>query len=127
MPARGRPLGLTGVAVLVVEDEMLLALDYRTILEEKGCDVLGPVPTERKALAVLEERRPDVVVLDLNLNGEQPTSLAKAMLDLGIPFAIVTGYEKRHDQGSVFASAPRLEKPVHAEQLCRVLAELVGS
>jgi CheY-like chemotaxis protein len=126
MPARRAPVDLTGLAVLVVEDEMLLALDYRTILEEKGCDVLGPVPTERKALAVLEDRRPDVVVLDLNLNGEQPTSLAKALLDSGIPFAIVTGYEQKHDQGSVFAGAPRLEKPVHPERLCLVLAELIA-
>jgi CheY-like chemotaxis protein len=108
MPARCAPVDLTGVAVLVVEDEVLLALDYRTILEEKGCDVLGPVPNERKALAVLEERRPDVVVLDLNLNGEQPQSLAKALKRSGIPFAIVTGYERKYDQGSVFANPPDL-------------------
>lgn len=127
MPAPRATVDLTGVAVLVVEDEMLLALEYRTILEEKGCDVLGPVPSERKAFAVLEERRPGVAVLDLNLNGEQPTSLARALVQSGIPFAIVSGYERKHHQEPDFANVPRLEKPIHPEQLCLILAELVGS
>jgi hypothetical protein len=53
---------LAGRRVLVVEDELLVALEVEAALEPEGCAVLGPVPTVDRALALL--RGPDAPALD---------------------------------------------------------------
>ena len=115
---------LSGLSVLVVEDENLLALDYEAALAEAGGVVLGPAPGEAEAFAILEERRPDVALLDLNLNGVRPVALAEALGRMGVPFAIVSGYARRMDGERAFADAPRLTKPVDRQRLLPLLADL---
>ncbi len=63
--------GISGLRVLVVEDELLLAMDYEEILIGAGCTVLGPVARPAGALSLLESEQPDAAVLDLNLAGER--------------------------------------------------------
>jgi len=41
--------------VLVVEDEFLIAMDLKLMLEERGWRVIGPVATVQDALRLLEE------------------------------------------------------------------------
>jgi DNA-binding response OmpR family regulator len=47
--------------------------------------VIGPVPRETKALALLEQGRPGAVVLDLNLDGKLPLDLANTLVARHIP------------------------------------------
>ena len=115
---------LAGLSVLIVEDEMLLAMDYEAILKREGCAVMGPVPRESKALALIEDRRPDAVVLDLNLAGERPVRLAETLVERGVPFVIVSGYGRKQAQEPVFSTAPRLDKPLHAAKLIEALSAL---
>jgi hypothetical protein len=53
---------LFGPRILIVEDELLVAVDLEDQLKREGCGVTGPVPRETKAPAVLEQDRPDAVV-----------------------------------------------------------------
>lgn len=115
---------LSGLSVLIVEDEMLLAVDYEQMLASEGCAVIGPAPRESTALALLEGRRPDVALLDLNLAGRRPVALAQALTERGVPFLIVTGYGARHVDEPVFRAAPRLDKPLQAPALIEALAAL---
>ena len=119
------PRRLDGLSVLIVEDEMLLAMDYEAILKAEGCAVIGPVPREAKALALVEDRHPDLAVLDLNLAGERPVRLAQALAERGVPFVIVSGYGRGQTPEPVFGTAPRLDKPVNAGQLIDALSALV--
>jgi CheY-like chemotaxis protein len=90
------PAALAGAHILIVEDEFLVAMDFEDWLRREGRDVIGPVPRETKALALLEQDRPDAVVLDLNLDGKLPVDLANTLVARQIPFVIVTGYGNRH-------------------------------
>ena len=117
---------LSGLSILVVEDEHLLALDYEATLEEAGGVVLGPAPSEKAALAILETRRPDVALLDLNLDGVRPVALAETLARMSVPFAIVSGYARRMDGEPAFADAPRLTKPVDQRRLLSLIGELAG-
>jgi two-component SAPR family response regulator len=121
------PFPLQGARILIVEDEAILAIELENELRREGCDVIGPVSREAKALGVLERDRPDAVVLDLNLNGKLATDLADALVARRIPFVIVTGYGKRQFDIPALQDAPRLHKPIRIQDLVRILAELVRS
>jgi CheY-like chemotaxis protein len=116
---------LQGARILIVEDESILALDLENRLTREGCDVIGLASREAKALKVLEQERPDAVVMDLNLNGKLPTDLADALAARQIPFVIVTGYGKRGFDNPALQKAPRLHKPINTSELVRVLSDLL--
>ena len=63
--------------VLIVEDEFLIAMDLKQVLEQHGWRVIGPVATVRGALRLLEDELPSVAVLDVNLGNEFVTPLQR--------------------------------------------------
>jgi CheY-like chemotaxis protein len=107
--------------VLVVEDEPLIAMLMQRTLQAWGLNILGPVQTAEKAIAIAEETRPDAALLDINL-GREETSLPAAdnLRDQGVPFAFVSGYQDRK-LPERFRAAPRLSKPVSDDELRRTL------
>jgi len=67
MQAGRRQKELRGRRVLVVEDEVLVALDYCQNLQEAGAEVVGPFHTVDDALNCMGKGRIDVAVLDYAL------------------------------------------------------------
>ncbi|HBM62014.1 response regulator [Salipiger marinus] len=115
---------LSGRRILVVEDEMLLAMELQMILEDEGCVVLGPVPDIPRALALVEGEALDAATLDMNLNGESSLRIAAALQERGIPFLVISGYSNRAATEPPLRDAPHLAKPVVSQTLLRRLAEL---
>ena len=111
--------------ILIVEDEVLLAMDLEERLKREGCEVIGLASREAKALEFLERRQPDAVVLDLNLHGKVPAKLAEILVARQIPFVIVTGYGSRQFDVPALHGAPRLHKPVNMKDLIRVLSGII--
>ena len=116
---------LEGLCVLVVEDEFLLAMELEALLEQRGCRVLGPVPTIDRALAVLNRERPAVAVLDVNLKGKRATPVAAALRERGVPFVLVTGYSEGQLNEPELKGRPRLDKPLDRQKLLRILERVV--
>jgi two-component system, response regulator PdtaR len=110
---------LDGRSVLVVEDEFLLAMELQALLEQRGCTVLGPVPTIGQALAMLDRAKPEVAVLDVNLKGQRATPVAAALQDRVV---LITGYSKLQLNEPELRDAPRLDKPVNGRDLKCALA-----
>lgn len=66
--------------ILVVEDEALLAMSLEYALVDAGHEVLGPAATVGAALALAEERHPDLAFVDIMLGDEIPgTDLAREL------------------------------------------------
>jgi CheY-like chemotaxis protein len=107
--------------VLVVEDEILVAMDLQAVLEDGGYDPVGPASTVAQALALIE-RGVDAALLDVNLGREDSLPIAEALLTRGHPFVFLTGYAAR-DFPERFASAPRLIKPVRTVELFETMSE----
>jgi two-component SAPR family response regulator len=116
---------LEGLCVLVVEDEFLLAMELEALLEQRGWRVLGPVATIDRALAMLDQHRPAVAVLDVNLKGRRATPVAAALRDRGVPFVLVTGYSDGQLNEPELRGQPRLEKPLDRQKLLRTLKRAV--
>lgn len=56
--------------ILIVEDEAVVSLDISRRLEKMGYEVVGRVASGEEALAIAQETSPDLVLMDINLQGE---------------------------------------------------------
>jgi DNA-binding response OmpR family regulator len=112
---------LHGRRVLVVEDELLVAMELDSVLRAQGCAVLGPAATVDRAVALIGEGRPEVAVLDLNLGGQSALPVAAALNARGVPFLVVSGYSETQSRAPELSRAPRLAKPVSHRQLLHAL------
>ena len=119
--------GLRGRRVLVVEDEMLVAMEFEGLLRRQECVVVGPASTVDRALALLDHDQPDAALLDLNLNGEPATAVAVALRTRGVPFVLVTGYGEAQSSEPELQGAPRVDKPVNHDALVRALARVMDA
>jgi DNA-binding response OmpR family regulator len=81
-----------GFETLVVEDETLIAFLLEDMLRALGCVAVRHAGAVRQALAALDERRPDVAILDVNLGGDPVFPLVERLERLGVPFVFATGY-----------------------------------
>ena len=83
---------LAGKRVLIVEDEMLIALLIEDHLIEFGCSMVGPCGSVAQALDTIRAEPVDMAVLDVNLGGEMVYPVAEALEKLHIPFLFLSGY-----------------------------------
>jgi DNA-binding response OmpR family regulator len=83
---------LDGLRIMVVEDELLVAMLIEDALALEGADVLGPFSTLAEALPAAETLGIDAAVLDVNLRGERVYPAAQALAARGIPFLLLSGY-----------------------------------
>lgn len=86
--------------VLVVEDESIVAKDIQQSLTKLGYNVIGTAPTGEKALALVEEFRPDIVLMDIMLKGPMNgiEVAAEVKENFGIPVIFLTAYA---DEGTL--------------------------
>ncbi|HEY2035299.1 MAG TPA: HWE histidine kinase domain-containing protein [Rhizomicrobium sp.] len=119
---RARP---AGNAVLLVEDEVLVGLMMRDVLEDNGIRTLGPYGTVKDALLAARSGGFDGAILDVNLNGEMVYPVAEFLLSENVPFAFVTGYG-RETIDPRFRNVPLLRKPVDHNALKTFLKDFVS-
>lgn len=113
--------------VLIVEDELLIAMDLQLMLEEHGWRVMGPVATVKGALALLDSELPTVALLDVNLGSELVTPVAIALRGYGIPFAVASAYAKPEQYGGeVLAGVPNAGKPAVERRVLAALRQLTN-
>lgn len=92
--------------ILIVEDEMLVAMLIEDTLSDLGHEVVGPAMRLETALAAADSDDFDFAILDINLAGKQSFPVADRLTERGIPFAFASGY------GAAGLIDPYREKPV---------------
>jgi CheY-like chemotaxis protein len=110
--------------ILVVEDEMLVAMNIEDMLLELGHEVAGLASRLGPALALARESRFDAAMLDVNLAGEPSFPVADLLIERGIPFLFATGYGRQGIEER-YRGFPMLQKPFRAEELGRALTGLI--
>lgn len=111
MRVSSMPPELRGLRILVVEDNFLMAESVRDLLDECGCETVGPAPRLAVALALAGQEPLDGALLDINLAGEYCFPVARLLRERGVPFMFLTGYDDCSIVPVAFRDAPRLSKP----------------
>jgi len=109
--------------VLVVEDEWLIADEVCHQLLKAGYQVVGPVPSVREALSLIDEDEVDAALLDYRLNEEDSHQIAEELAAQDIPFAFLTGYDPKEIE--YCRGHPCLQKPFPTEMLLKMMEALL--
>jgi PAS domain S-box-containing protein len=109
-PARSKP------AILVVEDEPLVAMEIAGVLKRGGFEIVGPARTLFQGLELLRAKGCDAAVLDINLGKETSELVALELKERGTPFVALSGYTPEQ-YPPAFHGAPALAKPLRLEAL----------
>ena len=102
---------LSGLRLLIVEDEYMVAEHIGMLLQDFGCEVAGYASTVAEALDLIDRERLDGVLLDGNLNGDSSAPVAIELRSRSIPFVVATGYGCLELNAEALNGAPRLAKP----------------
>jgi CheY-like chemotaxis protein len=113
-----------GRHLLIVEDEVLTAIDLIDTLEDLGASTKGPIACVQDVLPAMQQKQPDAVILDLNLQGVSSRPFAAMLIALGIPVVLTTGYAKA-DIAAQFPGVPIVEKPCDPQDIIAVLATIL--
>lgn len=115
---------LTGLRILVAEDETFVLMDIEDMLRDLQCEIVGTVSTVEAAVAAIRENRIDGALLDLNLHGQTILPAAEELVRRSVPFLLVTGYAGRHGDVPALRDAPRLKKPFSLDDLHTAMHEV---
>lgn len=114
---------LTGLRVLLVEDDYYLAADATSAVEDAGGEVIGPFGSAEQALDLLSANGADVAVLDINLGYGPSFDLARRLRTTNVPIVFATGY----DEGVLpedLQTVARLQKPYRSQDLVQCLSSV---
>jgi CheY-like chemotaxis protein len=109
------------VQILIVEDSVHLAMIWKQIVESLEYTPLGPVPSIAKALEILAEEKPDVVLLDVSLSDGKCYPVADECRKQGIPFIFATAYDDPLYIKEEYREEPRLVKPFTQDDLAKAI------
>jgi CheY-like chemotaxis protein len=112
--------------VLIVEDEAIISFLIEDMLLELGCRSVTNVAGILEAFSALDEGRPDVAVLDVNLDGQEVYPVAERLQAIGIPFVFTTGYGSDGLKPK-WAHMPVVQKPFRADMLARALLAVLAN
>ncbi|WP_028792854.1 HWE histidine kinase domain-containing protein [Thalassobaculum salexigens] len=113
-------------SVLLLEDNLIIALASEDMLRNVGADHVWICSTVPQALRVIETSDIDFGVLDVNLGDTNAGDVARELSRRGVPFMFVTGYGERSPMKQAYPNAPVLQKPFAEERLALALATLSG-
>jgi CheY-like chemotaxis protein len=124
IPTQEQRAALENQTILVLEDEMMVAMLLEDMLGDLGCRVLGPVSMVGPALELLAGNSVDAALLDVNLSyGQNGYPVAEELTARGIPFAFVTGYGA-DTLNPQYSGRPTLQKPFHMAALTETLVAM---
>ncbi|MCB1168944.1 MAG: diguanylate cyclase [Leptospiraceae bacterium] len=111
--------------ILIVEDETVVALDIRKKLQGMGYTILGISETGHSALEAMQQKSPDLVIMDVRLRGDMD-GIDTALIiqkDYGVPVVYITGHSDASTLNRIQESRPFgfLLKPFDAKELHTVI------
>ena len=123
LPPNHTPLRLVAPRVLVVEDEITVALLIEDMVNELAYEVAGIVSRLDDAMRLLDSETFDLAMLDVHLNGKMVFPFAAELEAREIPFLFATAYGARGIPEE-FKAHLVLQKPFGPVELRRALMQL---
>lgn len=115
--------------VVIAEDEAIVRLDLREILEEQGYDVVADTGRGDEAIALVREHRPDLAILDVKMPGVDGLSAAREIsADHLAAVLILTAFSQRNliEEARDAGVMAYLVKPFQASELVPAIEMALG-
>lgn len=115
--------------VLIVEDEAVLAMDMEFSLTQSGFDVVGIADSEREAVLLVDEQRPDLVLMDITLRGDgNGLAAARAIADREAKIVFVSASSDPATLAAAEALHPLgfIRKPYAGQELPGILKRMLN-
>jgi DNA-binding NtrC family response regulator len=116
---------LSGVRVLVVEDDFFIALELATTLSDAGAEVVGPSNTVESALSSAEDETLSAAILDIRLGSETVAPVARLLAKHHVPFLFYTGQSKTDPLSAEWPDCQVLGKPALAASIIKAVMGLL--
>ena len=106
----------SGAKIVLVEDELIIAASIAKELRRAGYDVVGIALSAEQALAAIEERRPQLVLMDIRIRGPidgiQAAQQIATNFTIPVIFMSAQGDKETLDRAKAVGASAYLVKPV---------------
>ncbi len=109
--------------VLLLEDQMLIAMDVEQMLQKEGFRNISTATSVREAMGILSKISPDISILDVNLGDSNSMPVAEELRRRALPFIFATGYSDSVVIPETLRTAPVVRKPYESADLMQALAQ----
>ena len=116
-PPTAEPAPALPQDVLIVEDNMIIALDAEAALKRAGVAAVRVAGSVAQAMKAIEDKPPDFALLDINLGRETSFDVAERLAALNVRFVFTTGYGEDIAFPPKLIGVPRVRKPYTGDSL----------
>jgi light-regulated signal transduction histidine kinase (bacteriophytochrome)/CheY-like chemotaxis protein len=113
---------LAGFSVLILEDNLIVALEAEDLLRSLGAASIVAVSTIAAAVKVRETTAIDFAMLDINLGFENSLGFAASLRASKTPFLFASGYGEQRKPGDSLLTELTVSKPYDREALQSAIA-----
>ncbi len=106
--------------VMICEDEAIVALDLRMLVEDLGYTVVGPFSTVSQSLEACGEQI-DAAILDVQLRDGEIFPVAERLSSQGVVVIFHSGHAYENELAKDYPTAKFCPKPARVEHLVRHL------
>ena len=115
--------------VVIAEDEAIIRLDLKELLQEEGYDVVGETGRGDEAIELVRDLRPDLVILDIKMPGLDGLSAARHVASERLAAVLmVTAFSQRElvEQARDAGALAYLVKPFQKSDLIPAIEVALG-
>ena len=116
---------LSGCTVVLLEAQILVALDCEAGLIEAGARSVEIVNSAAEALQRMQAGLIDAAIVDIDLGQSAGIAAAQLMVATGVPLIVASAYAPAHTLPSVLAAIPFVAKPYRLQDLIEALSEIL--
>lgn len=125
--APSQPGTLLSGDTLLLEDNMIIALDAEGMLQRMGSAMVHTAATVAEAQSIIGKADISFAVLDVNLGSERSDDVARTLLDAGVPFVFATGYGQSEELRTAFPDCIVVTKPFSEATLAEAISKAVDN
>jgi DNA-binding response OmpR family regulator len=113
--------------VLLAEDELIIGVDLCDTVEEAGYEVQGPYESASAAIASLEQRKPDLAILDVRLEDGTAYSLAERLMAQNVPVIFQSGEVSPGEVHGRYPGALACSKPCPPNEMIKLVQQALAT
>lgn len=113
--------------ILLLEDDLLLAMDMEDHLLQTGHKIVGPFGRIADALDAIPRNDLAGAIVDLNLHGELSVPVIEMLQEREVPVIICSSHSELPELKSMLNGVPMLPKPWNPQKLNRLVEQTFGA